>query len=142
MAADSIPESTLQTNGWLDFEHQQEKTVGRRCQLLKLGRAVWAGGKMVEQCRLFSSLEYSSGQLSEVRFEALVGGCVWVVHREISATSAVGDDCVLYGQAGCNSTGRNPLSGECSEPNFVTEPSRCVGVFRNWCSSQIPLASR
>jgi hypothetical protein len=97
---------------------------------------------MVEQCRLFSSLEYSSGQLSEVRFEALVGGRLWVVHWEIGATSAVGDDCILYGRAGWHSTGRNPLSGACSEPSFLTEPFRCVGVFLNWCSSRIPLVSR
>jgi hypothetical protein len=98
---------------------------------------------MVEQCRLFSSLEYSSGQLSEVRFEALMGGCLWVIHWEISATSAVSDDCVLYGRAGCNSTGRSPLSGECSELNSsLTDPFRCVGVFLNWRSGQIPLAGR
>ena len=39
---DSIPESTLETNGWLDLEHQQEKTLGRRGQLLELGGAAWA----------------------------------------------------------------------------------------------------
>jgi hypothetical protein len=27
---DSIPESTLETNGWLDFEHGHEKALGRR----------------------------------------------------------------------------------------------------------------
>jgi hypothetical protein len=69
---DSIPESTLETNGWLDFEHQQEKTLGRRGQLLELGGAAWAGGEMVEQCRLFSSVEYPSGQLGEVCFKSLV----------------------------------------------------------------------
>jgi hypothetical protein len=75
--ADSIPESTLETNGRIDFGHQGEKTSGRRGQLHELGRAVWAGGKMVEHCRLFSSAEYSSGQLSEVRFEWVELGLHW-----------------------------------------------------------------
>jgi hypothetical protein len=92
---DSIPESTLESNGWLDFKHQQEKTFGRRGQLLELGRAAWAGGQMVQQCRLFSSVEYPSGQLSEVCFESLVGGSLCVDHREITAKSAVRDGCFL-----------------------------------------------
>ena len=50
---------------------------------------------MVQQCRLFSSVEYPSGQLGEVCFESLVGGYLWVDHREISAKSAVSDGCCL-----------------------------------------------
>ena len=46
---------------------------------------------MVEQCCLFSSVEYSSGQLSEVCFESLVGGHGWANHRETTAKSAVAD---------------------------------------------------
>jgi len=69
---DSIPESTLEANGWLDFEHKQEKTLGRRGQLLELGSAAWAGGEMVEQCHLFLSVEYPSRQLGEVCFKSLV----------------------------------------------------------------------
>jgi len=65
---DSIAESTLETNGRIDFGHQREKTSGRRGQL---GPAVWTGGKMVEHSRHFSSAEYSRGQLSEVRFESV-----------------------------------------------------------------------
>jgi hypothetical protein len=86
---DSIPKSTLETNGRLDFEHQQEKTFGRRGQLIELGRAARAGGEMVEQCCLFSSVEYSSGQLSELCFESLVGGYGLANHRETTAKSAV-----------------------------------------------------
>jgi hypothetical protein len=92
---DSIPQSTLETIGWLDFEHQQEKTLRRRGQLLELGRAAWAGGEMVEQCRLFSSVEYPSGQLGEVCFESFVRGYPWANHRETTAKSAVRDCCFL-----------------------------------------------
>jgi len=52
---------------------------------------------MVNQCRLFSSVEHPSGQLGEIPFESLVGGYLWVDHREIRATSAVGDGGFVMG---------------------------------------------
>lgn len=91
---DSIPESTLETTGWLDFDHQQEKTLGRRGQLLEPRRASRAAGEMAEQCRLFSPVEHSSGQFGEVCFKSLVGCCLWVDHRETTATSAGRDGCL------------------------------------------------
>jgi hypothetical protein len=87
---DSFPESSLETNGRLGFEHQQEKARGGRGQLLEFGRAAWAQCEVIEQYRLFVSIEYPSSQLGEVRFESLVGGYLRVDHGATVARSGVG----------------------------------------------------
>ena len=50
---------------------------------------------MVEQRRLFPSIEHPRGQLRKVCFESLVGGSLWVDHRATTANSAVGNGCFL-----------------------------------------------
>ena len=83
---------------------------------------------MVQQCRFFSSVEYASGQLDEVCFESLVGGYLWVDHREVSAKTAVGDACRLAGWDNSTSTEPGRRWGERAQ-DLPTKPVQGVGKF-------------
>jgi hypothetical protein len=96
---------------------------------------------VVQQCRLFASVEYPGGQLGEVCFKSLVGCCVWVDHREITAKSGVGDGCFLVGLV--NSQSIEPSRGGVERTrDLPTERVGGVTAFLSWCSSQMPVVSR
>jgi hypothetical protein len=97
---------------------------------------------MVEQCRLFSSVEYPSGQLGEVCFESLVGCSLWVDHREMTARSSVRDGCFVVTRLGGNATEQSRRRGEGAQWDLLATPVRGVRVFLSRCSSQIPVVSR
>jgi hypothetical protein len=52
---------------------------------------------MAEQRRLLPSIEHPRCQLSKVCSESLVGGSLWIDHRETTTKSAVGDGCFRVG---------------------------------------------
>jgi hypothetical protein len=98
---------------------------------------------VVEKCRLFCSIEYPSGQLSEVPFESPVGGPSWVDHRGRTATSTASDCCFLVDWVNCKVTERIRRRAERTpRPDLPTKLVWEDGVFISWCSSQIPVISR
>jgi hypothetical protein len=93
---------------------------------------------MVQQCRLFSTVEYPRGQLCEVCFKSFVGRYRYADHRGRSVKTAPRDSRFLN----CKSTKRSWCSGEPTRPDLLTKPAGGVGVFLSWRSSQIPVVSR
>ena len=96
---------------------------------------------MVEQRLLFLSVEHPSGQLGEVCFEWLVGGCSRVHHREKAGRSGC-DGFFWVGSVNSESTKRIRRNGERFQPDLPTKPVQGVGVLLSRCFSQIPVISR